>query len=85
MYIIKITLYYLINIIAWAIFARSLMTWVPNATNNPIYNFLVEITEPIEAPIRKILGDRMSGPIDFTPMIAMFLLFFISRMVMILL
>ncbi len=57
-----------------AIIARALITWIPNLIDprGAISEFLFTITEPILAPIRKVMP-RM-GMFDFTPMIAIILL-----------
>jgi YggT family protein len=60
------------------IVARALMSWIPNLDpRNPVSEFLITVTEPILAPIRAIMP--RTGMIDLTPMIAILLLFAISR------
>jgi YggT family protein len=60
-------------VLSLAILARALLSWFPNINpRNPIVDFLIQITEPILAPIRAIMP-RM-GFIDLTPMIAIILL-----------
>ena len=62
-----------------AIIIRALMSWFPNIdARNPLVEFLFTITEPILAPIRKIMP-RM--PFDFTPMIAVILLQVLQRVI----
>ena len=66
-----------IKIVLWlvwiAIFARVLVSWIATpgrgGLNNPIVNFIYQITEPILAPLRQVIP-RL-GLFDFTPMIAM--------------
>ena len=45
--------------------------------SNPITRTLIEITEPILAPVRRILPP--AGGIDFSPMIVLMLLFVLLR------
>ncbi len=62
-----------------AIFIRIIFSWIGMDPQNPVAVFLHEITEPILAPIRQFMP-RM-GMLDLTPMAAIFLLYFISRVV----
>lgn len=79
MYIIGTALRYLFDILSWAIVIKALMSWFPNG-GGQLYNILASITEPIEAPIRNILGKYMNGPVDFSPLIAILLLTFLEKL-----
>ena len=61
-----------INILTFAIVARALFSWFSPGFTNPIARFLFEITEPVLAPIRRVLP-RM-GMFDFSPIVALVLL-----------
>jgi YggT family protein len=61
-----------------AILARSLMSWFPGSQNTPVAQFLYQITEPILAPLRRIVP--RIGMIDITPLVAILLLFFIQAL-----
>ena len=66
-----------VNVTFWvltiAVFIRALLSWIPNIDpRNPGIEFLFGITEPILAPIRSIMPRSMM--IDFSPMIAIFVL-----------
>ncbi|MGE3960412.1 MAG: YggT family protein [Dehalococcoidia bacterium] len=67
---------YLVQFIAFAIFARAILTWFPIDRNGPIVQFLNAVTDPVLEPLRKIIPPI--GMIDITPMVAMLLLFFIA-------
>lgn len=56
-----------------AIFIRIIFSWTGFDPTSPIFQVIMEITEPILLPIRSILP-RM-GMIDLSPMVASFLLF----------
>ena len=58
-----------------AIFLRVIFSWIGFDPDNPIYGFVHEVTEPILAPIRRLMP-RM-GMIDLSPMVAGFLLYII--------
>ena len=64
----------LLNVLSFAILARVLLSWFinPYTNSNPIFTFLVEITEPILAPLRNIIP-RL-GMFDISPIVAMILL-----------
>jgi|GraSoiStandDraft_41_1057321.scaffolds.fasta_scaffold29817_7 YggT family protein len=72
----------LFQILIFAIIARALLSWFPVRPGNPFYALMVvllQITEPILAPLRRVVP--MIGMIDITPLIAMLLLGFAQRMV----
>ncbi len=81
MSILKVALQYLINIIVWVIIAKSLLSWFPGTQDSKLYTVLDDFTEPIEGPIRRIFGRYMSGPFDFTPMIAIIFLMIIGGLI----
>jgi YggT family protein len=57
---------------------RVMVSWVRlDPYTNPIASFLYTVTEPVLAPIRAILPS--SGMIDFSPMVAMLLIFALQR------
>ncbi len=59
----------------WLILIRALISWVNPDPFNPIVQFLQRVTEPILAPIRRLLPQM---PIDISPLIAFLILFLIS-------
>jgi len=72
----------LVSILALAIFARVIVSWIAvggSGGQNSIVVFIYQITEPILAPIRRILP--RTGAIDLSPMIALLLLFAIQQLV----
>jgi len=72
----------LFQILILAIVARALLSWFPVRPGNPFYALAVilhQITEPILAPLRRIIP--MIGMIDISPMVAMFLLIFAQRII----
>lgn len=66
-------------LILWlAIFARAIMSWFDRGMRNPISQALVVLTEPIIAPIRQFMP--RTGMIDLSPLIAIFLIFFLRQL-----
>ena len=58
------------------IFVRSLLSWTGFDPRNAIHRALIDVTEPILAPIRSLLP-RMT--LDLSPMVAIFLLVFLAQ------
>ncbi len=67
----------LFNILQFAIIIRSLLSWFNPRPDNPLVVLLVDITEPILAPLRRIVP-RL-GMIDITPLEAILLMSVIQR------
>ena len=65
-----------VNLLIFAIFARSLLTWFPIDRNGPVFQALDALTEPILMPLRRVIPPI--GMIDITPMAAIILLFVVS-------
>lgn len=66
----------LLQILSIAILIRVLLTWFPVDPSNPIIRILYDITEPILAPLRKVIP--RIGMFDLSPIAAMLLIQFIS-------
>lgn len=65
-------------IMLFAIIGRALMSWFDRGMRNPISQFLVQLTEPIIAPIRRLMPQ--TGMIDFSPMVAILLIWVLMQM-----
>ena len=62
------------------IFARVILSWFPQVSpSNPLVQFVFAVTEPVLAPIRRVLP--RFGVFDLSPMIAL-ILFSIIRTVL---
>jgi YggT family protein len=58
----------LLQIYQFILLARVMLSWFPNVDyNNPIVQFLYQVTEPVLAPIRKALPPT-SG-MDLSPLV----------------
>ncbi len=62
----------LLQALTFAILARVIISWLPMNPGNPIVVILVQITEPILAPLRRIIP--RIGMFDLSPMIAILVL-----------
>lgn len=63
-----------------AILARVLVSWVNPNPYHPAMQVLIQITEPILAPIRRYLPQ--TGMIDFSPLVALILLSLVQRLLL---
>ena len=70
----------LFTVLSLAVIARALISWFDPAFRYPISQMLVDLTEPIIAPIRRVVPP-LGGMIDVSPIIALILLQVISRVV----
>ncbi len=61
----------------WVIIARALISWVNPDPYNPIVTFLYRATEPVMAPIRRLIPIRGLG-IDISPIIVIMIIYFLQ-------
>lgn len=66
------------EIYAYIVVARAILSWVNPDPYNPIVRFLYSATEPVLQRMRRILPLQLGG-LDFTPMVLIFALFFVSN------
>ena len=62
----------LFTVLTFAIIGRALMSWLPMDPYHPIAQFLYQVTEPILAPLRRVIPS--AGMMDITPIVALILL-----------
>ncbi|MFT5776777.1 YggT family protein [Hyphomonas sp.] len=78
---------FLLTIATWIIIVQAVMSWlvafkvlsIQNPTVRSIWGGLERITEPVYAPIRRILPPL--GGLDLTPMAVLLLIFFLQRLI----
>jgi len=70
---------YLCRVLIFIIFIRAILSWFAISPYNPIVVFLDRITEPILAPLRRIIP-RL-GMVDITPMVAIIILIVITYLI----
>jgi YggT family protein len=68
----------LFTLLTFAIIARALASWLPIDRYHPIIRVLDQITEPILAPIRRVVPPI--GMMDITPIVALILLQILQAM-----
>lgn len=69
----------LLSILNLLILIRVLLSWFPVDMNNPIVRLLIDITEPILAPFRRIIP--RIGMFDLSPLAALLVLQFIGGII----
>ncbi|MCU0651143.1 MAG: YggT family protein [Candidatus Omnitrophica bacterium] len=67
-----------INVFVWLIVIRAIVSWVSADPLNPIVQFLHKATEPLLAPIRKLLPFSLKMTIDISPIVAVLVLIFMQ-------
>ena len=81
-------LYILLNVVWWIIVIQAIMSWliafnVINTYNDfvrSIWTALEKMTQPIYAPIRRIMPDF--GALDLTPMVVLLILYILMNVVL---
>ncbi len=66
----------LVQLLAFAIFARAIISWFPIDRGGPVVRALEAITDPVLEPLRRIIP--RIGMIDISPMVAIITLFIIA-------
>ncbi|MDA8174818.1 MAG: YggT family protein [Nitrospiraceae bacterium] len=66
-----------LSVYTWIIIAAALISWVSPDPYNPIVRFLYRVTDPVLRPIRRLTG--AIGGIDISPLIAILIIWFIRR------
>lgn len=72
---VVLTIYY------WLIIIRALLSWVNPDPYNAVVNFLNRVTEPVLAPLRRVLPLGVNYGIDISPLIAIFVIFFFKSLI----
>ncbi|MBZ4687017.1 MAG: YggT family protein [Clostridia bacterium] len=67
------------RVLDFLIIARVILSWVRVDGDNPVIRFIYESTEPILAPIRRLMPGHMM--IDFSPLIAILILEMVEKLV----
>ncbi len=60
------------DIYSIAIIVRALLSFIVYDPYNPLMQFLIKITEPVLAPIRRVMPS--GGGLDFSPIVALLLI-----------
>ena len=63
---------------SFAFIARALLPWFRVSYYHPVMRFLIQITEPVLAPLRRYIPPM--GGLDFTPMVALVILWIVEQL-----
>jgi YggT family protein len=63
------------------IFARVILSWARIDPYHPVAQWIYRLTEPVLGPIRNIMPQ--TGMVDWSPMIAMFVLIILRQIVLV--
>lgn len=78
-YVAEFTFFWL-QMLTWAVIARSLISWFPIDQGSTIYQMLYRVTEPIIEPFRRIMPQ--TGMMDLSPLAAIIMLIVMRQMVL---
>jgi len=73
---------WLLQIYTLVIIAAALISWVSPDPRNPIVMFLRQVTEPVFAPIRRLLPPWKTGGLDLSPLIVLLAIQFVERVIL---
>ena len=73
---------WLLYLYSYVIIAAALISWVSPDPRNPIVQILRQITEPVLAPVRRILPPWKTGGLDLSPIIVLLAIQFIERVIL---
>lgn len=73
---------WLLDIYTWIIIAAALISWVSPDPRNPIVKFLHWATEPVLAPVRRLLPPWKTGGLDLSPLIVIIGIQFVDRVIL---
>jgi YggT family protein len=73
---------WLLDLYSYVIIASALISWVSPDPRNPIVMFLRQITEPVLAPVRRMLPPWKTGGLDLSPLIVLLAIQFVDWVVL---
>lgn len=73
---------FLFTLYSLAFIARALLPWLRVSHYHPVMRFLIQVTEPVLAPLRRYI--RPMGGLDFTPMVALLILWVLEQVLQLL-
>ena len=82
MYFLLDFVQWILGVYSWIIIAAALISWVSPDPYNPIVRFLRQVTEPVLAPVRRLLPPWKTGGLDLSPLIVLLGIQFVERVVL---
>ena len=78
---LRVFIQLLVTVLFLIVTARVLISWINPRFEGPVARFLYETTEPLLAPIRRLLPQ--TGMIDLSPMVLSMVLLILMRIILI--
>ena len=80
-------MYFLIQVVSvsfdvfyWMMISRVLLSWVSPRSYNKLIEFVIDVTDYVLIPIKRLIPTNVGG-VDFSPILAIFLLNFLKRLI----
>ncbi len=73
---------WLLQLYSYVIIAAALISWVSPDPRNPIVLFLRQVTEPVLAPVRRLLPPWKTGGLDLSPLIVLIAIQFVDWVIL---
>lgn len=67
------------EVLTWLIIGRCVLSFIRHNPSQPIIRFVYEVTEPIMAPLRRLIPS--AGGIDFSPIVAVLAITMVQKLV----
>ncbi|HET9494569.1 MAG TPA: YggT family protein [Chloroflexia bacterium] len=71
---------FLLTLITLAIIVRVLLSWFYPVGRDPWTRLLLDVTEPLLAPIRNVMTRILPIPLDFSPIVVILLIQLLQNM-----
>ncbi len=69
---------YALEMYIWIVIVRTLITWVNPDPRNPVVQFLASLVDPVTRRMRRAMPFLRMGMVDISPLLLIFLLFFLK-------
>jgi len=69
-----------VTVLWLVVVARVVISWVNPTYQGPVARFLFETTEPLLAPIRRVIPSK--GTVDFSPLVLLLALGFLVQLIL---
>jgi YggT family protein len=75
-------LHWLLQVYWWIIVAAALISWVSPDPRNPFVMFLRQVTEPVLAPVRRLVPPWKTGGLDLSPVVVLIAIQFVDWVIL---
>ena len=72
-------LHWLLDLYSLVLFASIILSWVNLSPDNPIVKVVQQLTEPVLAPVRRVLP--AAGGFDFSALVVLFAIRLLQRLI----